>query len=258
MTGICDAVDELCAEGRETSSCSSRASARSSTPRTPCRATSGRASRDPTPRPRRDHAALRPAVGRRAAPRVPGAPGRRVVLLDQRRRDLADGPGHPVRRRPRHSPHLAATPRRPRCSACRSSRSRRPRPTSARVAAAVSPTASRSASTPRTTSSRARVHRARDPAHVPRLGAAADDLGRRGPHARRRRAVPLRRAAGHPRDPRRRPAAHRARCARDVEPGPADERSATARRHPPAAHSTRASGRHALRRSCPWTRAWPA
>ena len=56
---------------------------------------------------RRGAAAVRPAVDRRPAPGVQRArrPANRAV--HQRRRDLADRAGHPVRDRSRHRPHLA-------------------------------------------------------------------------------------------------------------------------------------------------------
>ena len=49
----------------------------------------------------------------------------------QRRRDLADRPGHPLRRRHRHGAHLALQPAHQGPAAARSSRSARPAPTSA-------------------------------------------------------------------------------------------------------------------------------
>ena len=69
--------------------------------------------------------AVRPAVRRGAAPRVRAAPDPAGRAGDQRRRDVADRPGHPVRRRPRARPASRGSPRRPRSSGCRSSRSRR-------------------------------------------------------------------------------------------------------------------------------------
>ncbi len=103
-------------------------------------------------RPDRGRAALLAALGRRAAPGLRAAhrPPRRA--RDQRRRDVADRAGHPVRRRHRRRADLAATRCAPRCSGCRSRRSARPRPTSAPGAAAGSGRASRSGSTPRRTS----------------------------------------------------------------------------------------------------------
>ena len=67
--------------------------------------------------------------------------------------------------------------------------------------------ASRSGCTPRRTSRRAGVHRPRDPAHQPGLGDPADDLAR----ARRRRPLPVRRAARPSQRRGRRPAARGAR-----------------------------------------------
>ena len=60
----------------------------------------------------------------------------------------------------------------------------------------------------------ARVHRARDPAHVARVGDPADDRGRRRGHAGGDRRLPVRRPARHPRGARRRAAADRAGRAR--------------------------------------------
>ena len=87
-----------------TSWCSSPASGRSATPPRRC-AAPGRQARAGRRAP-----ALRAAVRRRAAQglrrtrRPPGGAGH------QRRRDLADRAGHPLRRRPRHGPHLALQP----------------------------------------------------------------------------------------------------------------------------------------------------
>ena len=101
----------------------------------------------------RGPAPLRAALARRAAPRLPAAHRPQDRSGDQRRRDLADRPGHQVRHRPGHRPYLPLQPPHEGPAPARSSRSRRPAPTSARAAAAGPATASASASTPRTTSS---------------------------------------------------------------------------------------------------------
>ena len=55
-------------------------------------------------------AAVRPAVGRRAAPGVPAAPAAARGAGHQRRRDLADRAGHQVRDRPGHRADLPVQP----------------------------------------------------------------------------------------------------------------------------------------------------
>ena len=82
--------------------------------------------------------------------RPPGSPPRRA--RHQRRRDLADRPRHPLRRRHRHRPHLPVVRADQGAAAADRADRARPAPTSARAAAAASPTASASGSTPRTTS----------------------------------------------------------------------------------------------------------
>ena len=84
-----------------------------------------------------------------AASRAPGRAGH------QRRRDVADRAGHPLRRRPRHRAHLPLLPPAQGAAAADRGDLARPAPTSAPGAAAASPTASASGSTPRTTSTRA-------------------------------------------------------------------------------------------------------
>ena len=148
-----------------------------------------RGARDPRRRRRPERAeaaqhrgapAVRPALRRRAAPglppreRSPDHPGH------QRRRDLADRARHRLRRRHRHGPHLALQPAHQgaapadragqpgqRGAARRPVRSRRPR----RVHPAV--LGGRLRGPPR-------VHRARDPAHLARLGHPPDDLAGAG------------------------------------------------------------------------------
>ena len=59
----------------------------------------------------RGAAALRPTADRRTAAGVPAEPHRPPNRVGhQRRRDVADRAGHPLRRRPRHRPHLAVQP----------------------------------------------------------------------------------------------------------------------------------------------------
>ena len=58
----------------------------------------------------RGPAALRPAVGGRAAPGLRGALRATHRPGDQRRRDVTDRSRHPVRRRPGHRSHLAVQP----------------------------------------------------------------------------------------------------------------------------------------------------
>ena len=104
---------------------------------------------------------------------------------DQRRRDVADRPRHPLRRRPRHGAHLALQPPAPRCSGCRSSRSRRRQRQPAR--GPLRPRRRRHLHPPVLGGGLRRapgVHRAGDPAHQPRVGHPADD----GARPRRRRA----------------------------------------------------------------------
>ena len=105
ITAICDAVDELQAEGpgdilvflsgereiRDTADALEQ-------DRNGC----DRHSRGP--------AALRPALARRAAPGLPAAHGPPDRAGDERRRDLADRPRHQVRHRPGHGPHLPLQP----------------------------------------------------------------------------------------------------------------------------------------------------
>ena len=102
---------------------------------------------DPPPLRPPDHG--RAAARVRAAAGHAGPPGR---ARDQRRRDLADGPRHPLRDRPRPRAHLPllAAPEGP-AAADREDQPGQREP-AGRAAAAASPTASASASTPRTTS----------------------------------------------------------------------------------------------------------
>ena len=99
-------------------------------------------------------------------------------------------PGHPLRRRRRHRAHLPLQPAHQGAAAADRADLAGQRQPAGRAAAAASPTASASGSTPRrTTSQPAGVHRPRDPAHQPGLGHPADDLAR----ARRHRPLPVRR-----------------------------------------------------------------
>ena len=163
----------------------------------------------------RGAAAVRPAVGRRAAPGLHPVPADRAGRPpdragDQRRRDVADGAGHPVRRRPRHRPDLPVQPAHQGAAAAdrgdqpgvgdpaggplRPGRGRRVHPAVQRGGLRRPPG----------------VHRARDPADQPGERHPADDRARPRGHRR----LPVRRAAGDPQHPGRRPAADRARGAR--------------------------------------------
>ena len=145
----------------------------------------------------------RAAQGLRAAQPPPGGAG------DQRRRDLADRAGHPVRRRRRSRPDLAVLPAhegaaaphragqpgvgQPAVRALRPRRGGHRDPALQRGGLRVPP----------------RLHRPGDPAHQPGVGDPADDR----PRARRRRALPVRRPAGPPQRDGRCAAAGGARCA---------------------------------------------
>ena len=161
-------------------------------------------------------AAVRPAVGGRAAPGLP--PGRRAPdhPRHQRGRDLADRARHRLRGRHRYGPHLALQPAHQGAAPADRAgqpgqrlparRSMRPRRTW-RVHPPLLGGGLRGAP---------RVHRARDPTHLARLGHPPDDLvgpGRRQPFPVRR---PARRAPGR----RRRPPPGGARRLRDRRPGP--------------------------------------
>ena len=100
--------------------------------------------------------ALRPAERGRAAPRVRAVAGRRRPSprdpRDERRRDEPDRARHPLRRRHRHGPHLALQqPQQDPAAADRRRSRRRPRSSAPAVPGAPAP-ASRSACTPRRTS----------------------------------------------------------------------------------------------------------
>ena len=190
--------------GPATSWSSCPASGRSATPRTCCRSSPTRPTDafDVVP-------LVRPAVlgraaqGLRAAQPPPGGAGH------QRRRDLADRAGHPVRRRRRSRPDLAVLPAhegaaaphragqpgvgQPAVRALRPRRGGHRDPALQRGGLRVPP----------------RVHRPGDPAHQPGVGDPADDR----PRARRRRALPVRRPAGPPQRDGRCAAAGGARCA---------------------------------------------
>ena len=133
------------ARARATCWCSCRASARSARRRRCCaRRKAGRG----------DPAALLAPVERRAGPRVPA--GRRAArgAGDQRRRDLAHGAAHPLRRRHRPGARQALQlPQQGRDAAGREHLAGGGA-SSAPGAAAASPTASASGSTPRRTSTR--------------------------------------------------------------------------------------------------------
>ena len=200
--------------------------------------------------------ALNAAAGAAATPRccrcTPGSPraeqhrvfqphtGRRDRAGHQRRRDLADRAGHPLRHRPRHRADLPLLPAAPRCSGCRSSRSPRPRPTSGRAAAAGSPTASASGCTPRRTSTRGRSSPTRrscaptwprSSCRWPRSASATSP-------------VPVRRSARPAQRPRRRRSSSRS-SARSTRP--TDARSAHAARPPAGPAAGRpAAGRMVL------------
>ncbi len=178
--------------------------------RRPRRASQGTCARPEAPAARRDPAAVRAAVERGAASRVPAARLAAHRAGHERGRDVPDRPGHPLRGGPGHRAHQplleadqgAAAADRAGVAGVRQPAQRPLRPCRGRhrdpplLGGGLRRTA--------------RVHRARDPAYLPGVGAAADDLGGRGQHARRRRPLPLRRAAGHTRDPRRRAAPDRA------------------------------------------------
>ena len=102
----------------------------------------------------RGAAAVRPAVGGRAAPGLlaPHRPPRRA--RHQRRRDLADRARHPLRRRHGHRPHLALQPAHQGAAAADRADQPGQRRTSGPAGAAGSPTASASGCTPRRTSRR--------------------------------------------------------------------------------------------------------
>ena len=121
--------------------------------------------------------------------------GRRDRAGHQRRRDLADrarASATSSTRGPRASRGTAIAPR---CSGCRSSRSARPRRGSAPGRCGRLGPRHRDPALHRGRLRRAPgVHRPRDPAHQPRLGAAADGRARPG----RRRGLPVRRPAGPP------------------------------------------------------------
>ena len=168
-----------------TSSCSSPASARSATRPRRCKGLSLKGTE------------ILPLYGRLSAAEqhqvFEAHSGRRVVLATNVAETSPDRAGHPVRHRPGHRAHLAllargskmqrlpieAISQASRLPALGPLRPRRRRHRHPPLLRGRLPRA-------------ARVHRAGDPAHQPRLGHPADDLAR----ARRRRGVPVRRAAG--------------------------------------------------------------
>ena len=105
---------------------------------------------------RRAPAALRPAVGGRAAPRVRAAPRPPDRAGHQRGGDVAHRARDRRRDRPRHGAHLPLQPAHQGAAAARSRRSRRRRPPSEPAGAGASRRAPASASTPRRTSTPAR------------------------------------------------------------------------------------------------------
>ena len=148
----------------------------------------------------RDPAAVRPAVVGRAAPHLPAAPRPAHRAQHERRRDVAHRARRALRRRRRHGPDLplqqavegAATADRADLAGVGEPAGRPLRPRRARH---LHPPLRRG---------RLRrppgVHRAGDPAHQPGQRHPADD----GDRARRRRRVPVPRAARPGVDPRRR------------------------------------------------------
>ena len=116
----------------------------------------GRA-RGPAAQRRRDPAAVRAPVHGRAAARLEAALQPPGGARHQRRRDVADRPGHPLRGRPGHGADLALQRAAEGPAAADRAGLAGVAPTSARAAAGASPTASRSGSTPRRTSRSARA-----------------------------------------------------------------------------------------------------
>ena len=171
----------------------------------------------PAARRHRRPAALRAALDRRPAEglQVPQPAPRRAG--DQRRRDVADGPGHQVRRR--HGPGADEPLQRAAEGAAAADRADLPGlgrpaqgPLRPHLGRHLHP-ALRRAGLPRAPA----LHRPRDPAHQPRVGDPAD--GRAGPRRGQRLPVPrpARRAAG----PRRRQPPARARRDRSRPSRPA-------------------------------------
>ena len=176
VTGVCEAVEELWTEnrGRATSSCSSPVSARSVTP--PTRSSSMRL---PQTEVLPLYARLSAAEQHRVFGRAQRTPDR---AGHQRRRDVADRARHPLRRRRRHRPHLPLQPAHQ--GAAPADRAglagqRQParRPLRARRRRHLHPALLRGG-----LRRPAGVHRARDPAHQPRVGHPADDLARARRH----------------------------------------------------------------------------
>ena len=181
---------------------------------------------------RRDPAAVRAPVHGRAATRVEAAQGPARRARHQRGRDVADRARHPLRRGPRHGPHLPlqrasegaaaadradlAGLRRPAQGPLRPRRRRHRDPALQRGELRGAPA----------------LHRPRDPAHEPRRGDPADG----GDRPRRHRGLPVpgpagpapgarrhRAAAGAGRARRERPHPHAARTpARRAADRPAD------------------------------------
>ena len=200
---IVDAIKELCGRGAGRRPRLPARRARDPRHRRGAATARGRAARH-----RRAPALLaalrrRAAPGLRAGPQLP-APG---GAGDQRRGDLADRAGHPVRRRHRRRAHLAVLV--PHQGAAAPDRGDQPgvgqpavRPLRPGGGRRRDPALQRGG-----LRGPAGVHRSRDPAHQPRIGDPADDRARPG----RRRPVPLRRAAGPAQRPGRPAAARGAR-----------------------------------------------
>ena len=166
--------------GRATSWCSSPASARSATPPT-------RSARWACPQ-TRDPAALRAALGGRAAPGLRPAQRAPDRARDQRRRDVADRARHPLRRRHRHRPDLPLQPAHQGAAAAdradlAGQRQPARRPLRPRRRRHLHPALLRGG-----LRRPAGVHRAGDPAHQPRVRHPADDRARARRHRARSRS----------------------------------------------------------------------
>ena len=198
VQALCEAVDEVCAEGpgdvlvflsgeREIRDAADALREH----------TQGRQRRA------RDRAAVRAAVGGRAAQGVRRAPRPPRRAGNQRRGDLADRPRHPLRRRHRQGAYQPLQPAAQGAAA----------PDRAHLAGLGQPAVGalwangRRHRDPALLRGRLRqpagVHRAGDPAHQPGVGRAADGRARAGRAGR----LPVRRPARPPQRPRRRTAA---------------------------------------------------
>ena len=180
-------------------------------------------------------AAVRPALLGRAAQGVRAAQQAPGGARHQRRRDVADGPRHPVRRRRRRGPDLAVLgPHQGAAAAHRAGQPGLGQP-------ALGPLRPRGGGDLHPALQRGGlrvppgVHRPRDPAHQPGLGDLVDDR----PGSRRRGPVPVRGPARPAQRPGRRAAARGARRARHRRVGRP--------RHPAADPARAAAGRAARR-----------